>query len=343
MIMFSASRSQGLRIAPLLCLLFLPAAAQPPAPDAAAKMAAWKKLETQNLPAIEKLGAANPCANQSAISARLEETRNAAREYFTVTSQRLQQSYDVTSKDVELLKKSWDEVKTRRGDLQAAVAAMESTLASYRSSAAALPANDEEGRLIYQRLVRSVEQSLNSLREAAADSQAADRFAQIAAEFLGNRLYGAEKERKLLDLDRQVTELKYDGLLQQSEVACAGQRAPEMIRQLDRAATTSAPDTLAGEWVFSGAADPTQPASIVLQVQVAGSRVDAVLRVTGIPRKWRLPVTLDLTVSGLKNGKLAWTAAGQAGALELIPTGQLLELVWKSQEGILFDGLLKRR
>jgi hypothetical protein len=341
MIMFRASRWQRLRIAHLLCLSLLPAAAQPPAPEAAAKMAAWKKLEAQNLTAIEKLGAANPCSNQSTIAARLEETRNAAKEYFTVSSQRLQLAHDAASKDAALLKQSWDDVKTRRGDLQAAVAAMESSLTSYRSAAAALPANDEEGRIIYQRLIRSVEQSVASLREAAADSQAADRFAQIANEFLSNRLYGAEKERKLLELDKQVTDLKYDGLLQQSEVACVGQRAPEMIRRLDAAA--AGPDPLSGEWTFSEKTDPSQPASITLRVQVAGTRVDAVLHATGIPRKWRLPVSLDLTLSGLKNGKLAWTAAGQAGAIELIPSGELMELVWKSQEGVLFDGLLKRR
>jgi hypothetical protein len=332
-----------LHLAPLLFLSLLSAAAQPQAPDAAAKMAAWKKLEAQNLPAVEKLGAANPCSNQAPIAARLEETRNAAREYFTLSIQRLQQSYDVTSKDAALLKKSWDDVRTRRGDLQAAVTVMESSLASYRSAAAALPAHDEEGRLIYQRLVRSVEQSLNSLRDAAADAQAADRFAQIANEFLGNRLYGSEKERKLLELDRQVTDLKYDGLLQQSEIACAGQRAPEMLRQLDRASAAAAPDALSGAWTFTGTTDPSQPASIILQVQVSGARVDVTLQANGVPRKWRLPGSLNLTVSGLKNGKLAWTAAGQAGAIELIPSGELLELVWKSQEGVLFDGLLKRR
>jgi hypothetical protein len=341
MIMFRASRWQRLRIALFLCLSFLPAAAQPTGPEAAAKMAAWKKLEAQNLPAIEKLGASNPCSNQATIVARLEETRNAAKEYFAVSSQRLQQAYDITSKDAALLKKSWDDVKARRGDLQPAVAAMESSLASYRSAAAALPANDEEGRIVYQRLIRSIEQSVATMRDAAADAQAADRFMQIASEFLGNRLYGAEKERKLIELDKQVTDLKYDGLLQQSEVACVGQRAPEMIRQLDTAGSGS--DPLNGEWTFSGKADPSQPASITLRVQVAGSRVEAVLRATGIPRKWRLPVSLDLTVSGLKNGKLSWTAAGQAGAIELIPSGDLVELVWKSQEGVLFDGLLKRR
>lgn len=332
-----------LRSALLVCLFFLPAAAQPPAPDAAAKLAAWKKLETQNLPAIEKLAAANPCSNRATIAARLDEIRNAAKDYFTVNGQRLQASFDASSKDAASLQKSLADLKTRRGDLPGAVAILEASLAAYRLSAAALPPNDQEGRLIYQRLVQNVEQSLLSLRQAAADSESADRLSQIAVEFLGNRLYGAEKERKLLELDRQVTDLKYDGILQQSEVACVGQRAPEMIRQLDRSTPAATQDPLSGSWIFTGSNDAGQPSSITLQVQVTGNRVDIALRANGIPRKWRLPVTLDLSLSGLKNGKLAWTAAGQAGAIELIPTGQMIELVWSSQEGLLFDNVLKRR
>ena len=86
-----------------------------------------------------------------------------------------------------------------------------------------------------------------------------------------------------------------------------------MLRQLDKPPDPSSQDPMSGSWVFRGATNPNQPRSLTVDVQVAGNRLGAVIRASGISEEVaRLSVTVDLTLSrGLINGKLGWSASGR--------------------------------
>src|SRR6476646_4905052 len=62
---------------------------------------AWARLEAETLPQIDKLSAADPCGNQAASTARLEETRAAAKKYFSGKGKELQQSHETATRDLD--------------------------------------------------------------------------------------------------------------------------------------------------------------------------------------------------------------------------------------------------
>ncbi len=316
----------------------LPAAAQPEtAANDAALEAAWRTLAAKDLPLVQELAATDACGNQAAVSAHVAEVRAAAGQYFSAKGKELQSSYEGTARELDFLRKSSFQIHAQRGDLPALIKTQEAALADYRAVLSGLPAQDRENRLLYQKLVERTEASLATLRTALADANALDQVMQVSLEVLGAQAEGTKRYQQLLDTERQATDLNYDAILERQQMACLDRAKPQRLDRLNQLADAGA-GPLSGLWTYNSR-DQRKPGKLNLQLKESSAGIEGVITASalvGIPA---------LTFSGPRRQPMIfpWSARGQTGSIELIPAGQMLEMVWKTEKNVvLFDDLLTK-